>query len=153
MPNVASRAYGRFRGAAMTMLYTIPDDELTFRAVRAGGPGGQHVNKTATKVEILWDVRRSKSLSDDQRQRVVTKLSRRMDTDGFLRVVAGERRSQLRNREAAVKRINDLVREALRRPKPRRKTTPPKRSREERLAAKKKRSELKHTRKRVDDDE
>ena len=153
MPNVASRAYRRLRGAAITMSYTIPDDELTFRATRAGGPGGQHVNKTSTKIEVLWDVGRSAALSDTQRQRIMEKLPNRIDAEGVLRVAAGARRSQLQNRAAAVARINELVREALTEPKPRKRTKVPKRAREERLAEKKRRSETKHQRKPVDRDE
>ncbi len=151
--NVASRAYRRLRGAAIIMPYTIPDDELTFRATRAGGPGGQHVNKTSTKIEVLWDVGRSAALSESQRQRIKEKLSNRIDADGVLRVVAGARRSQLQNRVAAVARINELVREALTEPKPRKRTKVPKRAREERLAEKKRRSETKQQRKPVDRDE
>lgn len=135
------------------MPYTIPDDELTFRATRAGGPGGQHVNKTSTKIEVLWDVGRSAALSDTQRQRIIEKLSNRIDADGVLRVAAGARRSQLQNRVAAVARINELVREALTEPKPRKRTEVPKRAREERLAEKKRRSETKQQRKPVERDE
>ncbi len=139
--------------AAITMPYTIPDDELTFRATRAGGPGGQHVNKTSTKIEVLWDVGRSAALSESQRQRIIEKLSNRIDADGVLRVVAGARRSQLQNRVAAVARINELVREALTESKPRKPTKVPKRAREERRAEKKRRSETKQQRKPVERDE
>ncbi len=153
MPNVASRAYRRLRSAAIIMPYTIPDDELTFRATRAGGPGGQHVNKTSTKIEVQWDVGRSSTLSDTQRQRIMKKLSNRIDADGVLRVAAGVRRSQLQNRVAAVARMNELVREALTEPKARKRTKVPKRAREERLAEKKRRSEAIQQRKPVERDE
>ena len=135
------------------MLFTIPDDELTFRATRASGPGGQHVNKASTKIEVLWDVSRSAALSDTQRQRILDKLSNRIDAGGVLRVTAGARRSQLQNRMAAVERLNDLVRRALAKPKPRKRTKVPKRTREERLAEKKRRSETKQQRKPVERDE
>ncbi len=151
--NVASRAYRRLCGPAITMPYTIPDDELTFRATRAGGPGGQHVNKTSTKIEVLWDVGRSAALSESQRQRIIEKLSNRIDADGVLRVAAGARRSQLQNRVAAVARINELVREALAEPKPRKRTKVPQRAREESLEEKKRRSETKQQRKPVERDE
>jgi ribosome-associated protein len=134
------------------MLFTIPDDELTFRATRASGPGGQHVNKASTKIEVLWDVSRSAALSDTQRQRISDKLSNRIDGGGVLRVTAGARRSQLQNRMAAVERLNDLVRQALAKPKPRKQTKVPKRTREERLAEKKRRSETKQQRKPVEDE-
>ncbi len=134
------------------MIFTIPDDELTFRATRASGPGGQHVNKASTKIEVLWDVSRSAALSDTQRQRISDKLSNRIDGGGVLRVTASARRSQLRNRMAAVERLNDLVRQAIAKPKPRKRTKVPKRVREERLAEKKRRSETKQQRKPVEDE-
>ena len=132
------------------MSFAIPDNELRFRAVRAGGPGGQHVNKTSTRVEVLWDVGQSAVLSDDQRRLLLHKLANRIGADGVLRVAAGARRSQLQNRAAAVQRINELVQSALERPTPRKKTRPPRRAAEERLTAKKKRSEVKERRRRVD---
>jgi ribosome-associated protein len=135
------------------MSFTIPPDELRFRSARAGGPGGQHVNKTSTKIEVLWDVANTTSLSDAQRLRVMERLANRIDADGVLHVVAAERRSQLQNREMAVARINQITQEALRVPKPRRKTRPPKRAVEERLSDKKKQAEKKDRRKRVSDDE
>ena len=134
------------------MIFTIPDDELTFRATRASGPGGQHVNKASTKIEVLWDVSRSAALSDTQRQRITDKLSNRIDGGGVLRVTASARRSQLQNRMAAVERLNDLVRQAIAKPKPRKRTKVPKRVREERLAEKKRRSETKQQRKPVEDE-
>lgn len=134
------------------MIFTIPDDELTFRATRASGPGGQHVNKASTKIEVLWDVSRSTALSDTQRQRITDKLSNRIDGGGVLRVTASARRSQLQNRMAAVERLNDLVRQAIAKPKPRKRTKVPKRVREERLAEKKRRSETKQQRKPVEDE-
>ena len=135
------------------MLFTIPDDELTFRATRASGPGGQHVNKASTKIEVLWDVGQSAALSNRQRQRIIDKLSNRIDAAGVLRVAASARRSQLQNRVAAVERLNVLVRQALAEPKPRKRTKVPKRAREERLAEKKRRSETKQGRKPVDPEE
>ncbi len=135
------------------MLFTIPSSELRFRTARSGGPGGQHVNKTSTKVEVLWNVARSESLSDTQRELLLTKLSTRIDARGMLRVASTDSRSQLQNREAAVDRINEIVRKALRVPKPRKKTRPPKRAVEGRLAEKKKRAEKKERRKNVEGDE
>ncbi len=135
------------------MLFTIPSSELRFRTARSGGPGGQHVNKTSTKVEVLWNVARSESLSDTQRELLLTKLSTRIDARGLLRVASTDSRSQLQNRETAVDRINEIVRNALRVPKPRKKTRPPKRAVEGRLAEKKKRAEKKERRKNVEGDE
>ncbi len=134
------------------MPFTIPPGELRFRTARSGGPGGQHVNKTSTKVEVLWNVARSESLSEAQRERLLAKLSNRIDVRGMLRVASTDSRSQLQNREAAVDRINEIVRKALRVPKPRKKTRPPKRAVESRLAEKKKRGEKKEGRKTVDDE-
>ena len=133
--------------------FAIPKNELAFRAVRASGPGGQHVNKTSTKVEVLWDVGRSETLSETERQRIMDKLSNRIDVEGILRVTAGERRSQLRNRVAAIERMNELVQQALAVPKPRKRTNLPKRAREQRLAEKKKRSETKRQRKPAEQEE
>ncbi len=135
------------------MLFTIPSSELRFRTARSGGPGGQHVNKTSTKVEVLWNVARSESLSDTQRELLLTKLSTRIDARGMLRVASTDSRSQLQNREAAVDRINAIVQKALRVPKIRKKTRPPKRAVENRLAGKKKRAEKKERRKNVEGDE
>ena len=134
------------------MAFIIPPDELRFRTARSGGPGGQHVNKTSTKVEVLWNVARSKCLTDAERERLLAKLSTRIDARGVLRVTSTDSRSQLQNRETAIERINETVRTALRVPKPRKKTRPPKRAVEARLAEKKKKAEKKEGRKRVDDE-
>ena len=91
------------------MPFTVPEDELRFSASRAGGAGGQHVNKASTRVEVRWNVAESRSLSEPQRELLLRKLGSRLDSNGILRVVASERRSQLRNREAAVGRLNKLV--------------------------------------------
>ena len=135
------------------MEFTIPEDEMLVTAVRAGGPGGQHVNKTSTKIQVLWDVEGTKSLSRVEKDRLRTKLANRMDGAGVLRVTASEGRSQLRNKETAVQRINDLVRQALIVPKPRKKTKTPKRAHQTRLSDKKKRSQTKQHRKPADLDE
>ncbi len=135
------------------MPFTIPPSELRFRTARSGGPGGQHVNKTSTKVEVLWNVARSESLSEAQRELLLAKLSSRIDVRGMLRVASTDSRSQLQNRETAVDRINEIVRMALRVPKPRKKTRTPKRAVERRLAQKKKRAETKDRRKNVDGEE
>ena len=134
------------------MAFIIPPDELRFRTARSGGPGGQHVNKTSTKVEVLWNVARSTCLTDAERERLLAKLSTRIDARGVLRVTSTDSRSQLQNRETAIERINETVRTALRVPKPRKKTRPPKRAVEARLAEKKKKAEKKEGRKKVDDE-
>src|SRR5213593_1807264 len=90
----------------------IPRSELTFRATRAGGPGGQHVNTSSTRVELLWNVLRSTALTDEQRARLSEKLASRLDAQGNVRVVASAFRSQLRNRTDAEERLAALVRRA-----------------------------------------
>jgi len=135
------------------MSFRIPDSELSFRASRAGGPGGQHVNQSSTKVEVRWQVTESPSITEAERERLLEKLTSRIDSKGFLRVVADERRSQLRNREAAVERLNELVREALKTPKPRSKTKPPASANRKRLEDKRKRGAQKQQRRPVDRDE
>jgi ribosome-associated protein len=131
----------------------VPRAELDFRATRSGGPGGQHVNTSSTRVELTWDVAGSPSLTEEQRARVLDKLANRIDGGGVLRLAASEHRSQHQNREAAVERFVELVRAALHVPKPRRKTRPTRASREVRLQSKKRRSEVKRMRGSVKTDE
>ena len=131
----------------------VPRAELDFRASRSGGPGGQHVNTSSTKVELTWDVAGSPSLTEEQRARVLEKLANRIDGGGVLHLAASEHRSQLQNREAATERFVDLVRGALHVPKPRKKTRPTRASREVRLQSKKRRSEVKRMRGSVKTDE
>lgn len=135
------------------MAFTVPEDELRFRTTRGGGPGGQHVNKTSTRVEVFWNVAQSPSITDTQRGRLLRKLATRIDRRGVLRVAASARRSQLQNRLAAVERLNDLVRDALHMPRPRKRTKPPRASKEQRLAEKRRRGETKRQRQRVEPDD
>jgi ribosome-associated protein len=135
------------------MKFTIPLEELSFRATRSGGPGGQHVNTSATRVEVRWNVTESPSLSDEQRRRLLERLGSRIDARGYLRVVAAERRSQLRNRQAAVERLSSLVSDALKQPKKRRKTRPPRAVTERRLDEKRQRGNVKRDRRPVDQDD
>jgi len=130
----------------------VPPAEFRFRASRAGGPGGQHVNTSSTRIELLWDVAHSPSLTDEQRARLLERLAPKLDARGTLRIVAAEERSQLQNREAAVKRLVRLVTGALKEVKPRRPTRPTRGSVERRLAAKKQRSAVKQERRRRSDD-
>jgi len=135
------------------MKFTIPLEELSFRASRSGGPGGQHVNTSATRVEVRWNVTGSPSLSDEQRQRLLERLGGRIDARGYLRVVADERRSQLRNREAAVERLNSLVSDALKPRKKRKKTRPPRAADAKRLDEKRHRGNVKRDRRPADQDD
>ena len=128
------------------MRFTIPRSDLRFRTSRAGGPGGQHVNKAETRVEVLWDMKGSPLLSEPERQRVLHKLANRIDTEGTLHVVADTRRSLTRNRDAAIARLETLVGDARRAPKPRKPTKPSRASKEARLRAKRQRSRAKRER-------
>ena len=145
---------GAVHGVSWTLMtFTIPDEELEIRASRSGGPGGQHVNTSATRVEVRWNVITSPALSATQRLRLLEKLGHRIDARGWLRVVASRRRSQLRNRDAAIERLSAIVSDALRPRKPRKKTKPSKAARERRLAAKRRRAEAKRRRQRVNPDD
>jgi ribosome-associated protein len=128
----------------------VPDAELSFRSSRAGGPGGQHVNKASTRVEVRWDVLHSPSLDEARRRLLLKRLGSRISASGILRVVASGRRSQLQNRLAAVERLRALVARALHEAPPRRPTRPPRTARERRLAQKRRRAELKARRRPVD---
>ena len=132
---------------------SIPRAELTFRATRSGGPGGQHVNTSSTRVELLWNVAASPSLSDEQRARIMTKLAKRIAEDGVLRMTSSGTRSQHQNKEEVIERFARTIERALHEPKPRRKTKPPKAAKEERLKQKKAQSKKKKTRGRVELDD
>lgn len=130
----------------------IPRSELVYRASRSGGAGGQHVNTSSTRIELLWDFARSRALADADRERLAEKLASRLDADGNVRVVASDRRSQQQNRVAAEVRLAELVRRALIVPKARKATKPSRAAKERRLADKRQRSERKR-RRRPDGDE
>ena len=129
----------------------IPRSELSFRFSRSSGPGGQHVQKSSTRVELLFDVAHSPSLSDEQRARVLKRLASYADAEGVLHLVAQSERSQHRNREEVVERFEELMRKALKRRKRRKRTKPTAASKEQRLRKKKRRSEVKKLRKDVTD--
>jgi ribosome-associated protein len=124
----------------------IPRSELLYRASRAGGPGGQHVNTSSTRVEVLWNVRAPGAVDEASRQRIAARLTSRIDGEGWIRVVSSARRSQQQNREAAEERLAELLRQALVVPKRRRPTKPTLGSKRARLEGKKKRSETKRQR-------
>jgi ribosome-associated protein len=124
----------------------IHESELLFRASRSSGPGGQNVNKLNTRMTLLFDVAGSPSLSDEQKRRVRTALSTRIDKQGVLRVASQRFRTQEANRQAAIERFVQLLAEVLT-PRPvRRKTKAPAGAREQRLRDKKHRSRLKQQR-------
>lgn len=126
--------------------HSIPRAELTYRASRAGGAGGQHVNTSSTRIELLWNVRTTAALDDAARSRVLEKLASRIDGEGCIRVVSSARRSQSQNREAAEDRLVELVRQALVVQKRRRPTKPSRGAKEARLTEKKQRGDTKRQR-------
>jgi ribosome-associated protein len=125
---------------------TIDPAELEESFVRAAGPGGQHVNKTSTAVQLRFDVRHSPSLPDDVRHRLERLAGRRLTREGVLVLVAQGERSQKRNREEVLARLVELIRVAARPPVPRKKTRPSRASKRRRLDEKKKHGALKSLR-------
>lgn len=124
----------------------IPRTELVYRASRAGGAGGQHVNTSSTRIELLWNLRTTTALEPEVRTLLEEKLSTRLDGEGWIRVVSAARRSQMQNREAAEERLAAMIRGALVVKKKRKPTKPTFGSRQARLAEKKKRSDTKRMR-------
>lgn len=124
----------------------IPLAEIEFRFSGSSGPGGQHVNKTATKATLLFNVAHSPSLTAEQRAAILEKLANRIDNEGVLQIQAQTARSQWQNRELALARFQTLLAEALRPTKVRKKTRPSRTAVEKRLANKRKQSERKRER-------
>jgi ribosome-associated protein len=124
----------------------IPLAELQFRFSTSSGPGGQHVNKSNTKVTLLFDVANSPSLPENIRQRLLIKLVNRLDKEGVLQLHVQSSRSQHRNRETAVSQFQNLLAEALKKEKKRRRTKPSAAAKEKRLDRKKKRGKRKQER-------
>ena len=132
----------------------LHEDELAFRYTRSGGPGGQHVNTSSTRVELLFDLAGSPALTESERALARRRLRTRLDSEGRLRVVAQDERSRARNRAIAVERFCELMREALRPPPPpRRPTRPTRASREVRLDEKRQRGTRKRLRRPPSSDE
>jgi ribosome-associated protein len=124
----------------------IPAEELRETASRAGGPGGQHVNKASTRVTLRWNAAGSAVLGPARRARLLQQLASRLTRSGELIVHAARHRSRARNRELARERLGELVRNALAQRRPRRETRPTSGSRESRLSSKRRRSALKRGR-------
>lgn len=125
----------------------IDPDEIQESFVRAAGPGGQHVNTTSTAVQLRFDVRNSPSLPHDVRQRLERLAGRRLTRDGVLVLVAQGQRSQLRNREEALARLIELIREATHKPTPRVKTKVSRAAKRRRVDDKKRHGTVKSLRK------
>jgi ribosome-associated protein len=126
----------------------VPLAELEFRATRSGGPGGQHVNTSSTRVEVSWDVAGSPALSEEQRRRLLVRLASRLDSTGRLRLVSSTTRSQLRNREEVTERLRQIVAEGLVVPKVRKRTKPSRAAKAARLESKRRRAATKRDRRR-----
>ena len=124
----------------------IPLGELEYRASRSGGPGGQHVNTSSTRIEIWWDVAGSPSVTEEQRVRLLHRLASRLDTNGRLRLVSSGSRSQLRNREEVTERLRTVLAAALTVRKKRRPTRPSRAAKAARLEAKRRRAVTKQRR-------
>ncbi|MCK4549190.1 MAG: aminoacyl-tRNA hydrolase [Candidatus Krumholzibacteria bacterium] len=122
---------------------SIPESEISFTFSRSSGPGGQNVNKLNTRATLRFDVARSPSLSDAQRDRILEKLPTRISREGILRVVSQKHRTQKMNRDAATERFAELLRDALVRRRPRKKRGIPAGVRRKRLEDKRRRSRLK----------
>lgn len=136
----------------VTPTVVIPRSELVVRATRSGGPGGQHVNTSSTRIEITWDVTRTRALTEEDRARVVERLGARVSEEGAVRVVASDSRSQRQNRERAEARLSDLIRRALAVPKARKRTRVPRGAVEARLQGKRHHQERKRQRRWKNDD-
>ena len=134
------------RGIRVNEQLLIPDSELEVRASRSSGAGGQHVNKTSSRIEIIWNIRQSKTLGEAERALLESRLASRLSEEGAIRVVASDTRSQLRNRETAERRLGDLVARSLLVRKKRKPTRRPRAANEARLTEKKKHSEKKRER-------
>jgi ribosome-associated protein len=128
------------------ILANIDEKELQWAFVQSSGPGGQNVNKVATAVQFRFDVAHSASLPEDVRGRLARLAGWRMTQDGVLIIEAKRYRSQEKNRQDALKRLADLLQKASEKPKTRRKTKPTLASQQQRLAKKRRRSEVKRLR-------
>jgi len=131
----------------------IPRGEVSYRATRAGGPGGQHVNTSSTRVELWWNLRDSGTPTAGQRALLEERLGHRIDQEGWLRLVETGSRSQLRNREAVTERFLDLLDHALKPKRVRKPTRIPRAEKQRRLETKRQRAGVKRLRGKVRGDD
>jgi ribosome-associated protein len=130
----------------------IPYHELEITTSRSGGPGGQHVNKTETRITVRWNVKKTSVLTEQLKERVLKNLKSRLTADGDLIIHNSESRSQLQNKKNALEHLAAIVRKALFVPKKRMKTRVPKKSKEKRLREKKRRGDIKKERRKKFDE-
>ena len=130
----------------VTPQLSIPFSELDYQASRSGGPGGQHVNTSSTRIEVWWDVAGSPTLTPEQRAQLLERLKTRLDSAGRLRLVSSGSRSQLRNREDVTARLQSVVAAALAVRKKRKPTRPSRAAKAARLEAKRRRAATKQRR-------
>lgn len=124
--------------------------ELNYSAVRAGGPGGQHVNKVATKVVLTFDLSNSSGLTDEEKAKLQHTLKNKLSKEGLLILTSYDSRSQYKNKELVTLKLFKLLQRGLMKPKERRATKPTRSSVLNRLEAKKKKAQIKHLRKKLD---
>ena len=128
---------------------SIDEDELTYVAARSSGPGGQHVNKVNTRITLWFDVENSPNLTRDQKDRLLSRLKNRISKDNRLRVISQRHRSQIANREAAIERFTELLKDALTVFAPRKKTKISRKANQRRIDGKKHHSRIKKYRAKI----
>ena len=126
--------------------------ELDFKAIRSSGPGGQHVNKTSSKVEVSFHINNSEGLTTEEKEQLLTKLSKKISAEGFLKITCSDSRSQHKNKNLVVFKLIELLKENIKKPKTRKKTKPSKASIAKRLKSKKNQALKKTNRKPPDID-
>lgn len=135
-------------GIRVNQRLIIPHNEITIRATRSSGPGGQHVNKTSSRIELVWNLSTSEVLTHEDRTRLLTALASKLTTDNELRIVVSDTRSQYKNRAIAEERFAELIKKALVVPRIRKPTQPSRRQKQARLEEKARISEKKRQRQR-----